>query len=290
MSPYAIAVSFTLASTALYALGYALAKVLAESLHPFEITFLRSALVLASVLALTMVKPAPLATIKRIAAPARPWAQRMTGAMLIFSTTLGVIGYWLVPITEAAALGFTAPVILAALGALWLKEKVSARRWIAVLLGFAGMLVVVRPGGELFTWYAAIPVASALSYATYQVMARRIRDVASAEDITTQGALMGVLMLAPAMLVLWRSPDLLTWGLVVIYTFLQTAALLFLAGAVRRAEVSALAPWHYARIAFALALDAAMFDRWPGLWALAGCLLIAAGGLVLAWPARKSNP
>ena len=287
MSPYAIAVLFTLASTALYALGYALAKVLAESLHPFEITFLRSALVLGSVLALTMVKPAPAATIKRIAAPARPWAQRMTGVMLIFSTTLGVIGYWLVPITEAAALGFTAPVILAALGALWLKEKVTARRWIAVLLGFAGMLVVVRPGGELFTWYAAIPVASALSYATYQVMARRIRDVASAEDITTQGALMGVLMLSPAMLVLWRSPDLLTWGLVVIYTLLQTAALLFLAGAVRRAEVSALAPWHYARIAFALALDAAMFDRWPGLWALAGCLLIAAGGLVLAWPARK---
>jgi drug/metabolite transporter (DMT)-like permease len=73
----------------------------------------------------------------------------------------------------------------------------------------------------------------------------------------------------------------------VIYTLLQTAALLFLAGAVRRAEVSALAPWQYARIAFALALDAAMFDRWPGLWALAGCLLIAAGGLVLAWPARK---
>jgi drug/metabolite transporter (DMT)-like permease len=101
---------------------------------------------------------------------------------------------------------------------------------------------------------------------------------------------MGVLLLAPAMLVLWRSPDLLTWGLVVIYTFLQTAALLFLAGAVRRAEVSALAPWHYARIGFALALDAAMFDRWPGLWALAGCLLIAAGGLVLAWPAKKPNP
>ena len=69
MSPYAIAVLFTLASTALYALGYALAKVLAESLHPFEITFLRSALVLASVLALTMVKPAPAATIKRIALP-----------------------------------------------------------------------------------------------------------------------------------------------------------------------------------------------------------------------------
>jgi drug/metabolite transporter (DMT)-like permease len=178
-------------------------------------------------------------------------------------------------------------VILAALGAVWLKEEVTARRWIAVLLGFAGMLVVVRPGGELFTWYAAIPVASALSYATYQVMARRIRDVASAEDITTQGALMGVVLLAPAMLVLWQNPDLLTWVLVVIYTLLQTAALLFLAGAVRRAEVSALAPWQYARIAFALALDAVMFDRWPGLWALAGCLLIAAGGLVLAWPAKR---
>jgi drug/metabolite transporter (DMT)-like permease len=236
---------------------------------------------------MNLAKPAPLALLERLAQPVRPWAQRATGAMLIFSTTLGVIGYWLVPITEAAALGFTAPVILAALGAVWLKEKVTARRWIAVLLGFAGMLLVVRPGGELFTWYAAIPVASALAYATYQVLARRIRDVASAEDITTQGALMGVVLLAPPMLILWRSPDLLTWGLVIIYTLLQTAALLFLAGAVRRAEVSALAPWHYARIGFALALDAVLFGRWPGLWALAGCLLIAAGGLVLAWPTRK---
>ena len=68
--------------------------------------------------------------------------------MLIFSTTLAVLGYSLVPVTEASALGFTAPIILVVLGALVLRETVTPRRWVAVALGFAGMLVVVRPGGN----------------------------------------------------------------------------------------------------------------------------------------------
>jgi drug/metabolite transporter (DMT)-like permease len=213
----------------------------------------------------------------------------MAAAMLIFSTTIAVYGYSLVPVTEASALGFTAPIILVVLGALVLRETVTPRRWVAVALGFAGMLVVVRPGGELFTWAAAVPVAGALTYALYQVMTRRIRGVANEWDATMQGALAGVVLLAPAMPWLWRAPDAGALALVVVYAAVQTAALLCIAGAVRRAEVSGLAPWHYSRIVFALALDAVLFARMPEAWALLGCGLIAAGGLVLAWP-RRARP
>nr|WP_272876005.1 DMT family transporter [Neoroseomonas soli] len=277
----------TLGAAALYTLGYALAKLLSATLDPVQITFLRSAIVLGGAVLWLPRLPDAGGAVRRLLSPPRARDQRLAAVALIVSTTVAVVGYALVPVTEASALGFTAPVILVVLGALVLREEVSARRWTAVALGFAGMLLVVRPGGELFTWVAAVPVTSALIYALYQVLTRRIRDVATERDVTLQGALVGVVMLGPAMPFLWRAPDAAALALVLLYTAVQTVALLCLAGAVRRAEVSGLAPWHYSRIVFALGLDALLFARFPGGWALAGCALIAAAGLVLAWPRRK---
>jgi drug/metabolite transporter (DMT)-like permease len=288
MSQPNLAILLTLAAGLLYTLGYALAKILSDALDPVQITFLRSALVLAGWgLWLTCAADRG-GAVRRLAAPPRARDQRLAAAMLIFSTTLAVLGYSLVPVTEASALGFTAPIILVVLGALVLHEHVTPRRWVAIALGFAGMLVVVRPGGELFTWAAAVPVASALTYALYQVMTRRIRGVADEWDATVQGALAGVVLLGPAMPWLWRAPGVADVALAALYAAVQTAALLCIAGAVRRAEVSGLAPWHYSRIVFALGFDALLFARLPGAWAIAGCALIAAGGLVLAWPRRAS--
>ncbi|HYF08120.1 MAG TPA: EamA family transporter [Acetobacteraceae bacterium] len=287
MSQSAAAILLLLLCNALYTLGYAIARLLADSLDPLEITFLRSALVLAAAMGLSLRVRDPGAAWARALAPPRAWDQRLAALVLILSTTLGVWGYALVPVTEASTLGFTAPIILVALGAIVLRERVEARRWIAVAIGFAGMLLVVRPG-TAFGWEAAVPVASALTYALYQVLTRRLRGAADERDAMVQGAIMGVLLLGPPMLILWRTPDAGSAALVVLYTLVQTAALAALAGAVRRAEVSALAPWHYARIVFALALDAALFGRLPDAVAIAGAALIAAGGLILAARARRA--
>lgn len=287
MTHAVLAILLTLAAAALYTLGYALAKVLSASLDPVQITFLRSAIVLvAAVLWLPRLAD-PAGAVGRLLMPPRAKDQRIAAVALIVSTTIAVIGYALVPVTEASALGFTAPIILVVLGAVVLRERVDARRWTAVALGFAGMLLVVRPGGDLFTWAAAVPVTSALIYALYQVLTRRIRDVANEWDVTLQGALVGVVMLGPAMPFLWRAPDFAALALVALYAAVQTVALLCLAGAVRRAEVSGLAPWHYSRIVFALGLDALLFARFPDVWALSGCAFIAAAGLVLAWPKSR---
>lgn len=289
MSQAALAVLLTVAAGLLYTLGYAIAKILAATLDPVQITFLRSAVVLVGAAAWLPRLPDPAGALRRLLAPPRAWDQRLAAAVLVGSSALAVVGYWLVPVTEASALGFTAPIILVLLGAGLLREKVTPRRWIALALGFGGMLLVVRPGGELFSWTAAVPVSAALTYALYQVMTRRIRGVADEWDATLQGALAGVVLLGPAMVVLWRAPGPGDLALVVVYGAVQTAALLCIAGAVRRAEVSGIAPWHYSRIVFALAFDAILFGRVPGAFALAGCLLIAAGGLVLAWPRASSD-
>ncbi len=272
------AIGFTLLCNALYACGYALAKVLSAELDPIQITFLRSALVLSVWGGVMAPRPGALA---RAIAPPSAWAQRAAGAVLIVSTLLGVLAYALLPVTEAAALGFTAPLITVVLGATMLRESAGPRRWVAVGCGFAGMLLIVRPGGEVFRAAALVPIASALTYALYQVQMRRLRGAARASDGVVQAAIMGVVLLGPALAWVWQPFGWQTGALVVLFTALQTGGLSALAAAVRRAEVSAIAPWHYARLIFALILDAAVFSHFPAPLALAGCALIAAGGLLL---------
>jgi uncharacterized membrane protein len=84
------------------------------------------------------------------------------------------------------------------------------------------------------------------------------------------------------MLLLWRPLDGTALVLMLVYTAVQSAALLALAASVRGAEVSAIAPWHYSRLVFALLMDATLFGRLPPFEAIAGALLIAAAGLLLA--------
>jgi drug/metabolite transporter (DMT)-like permease len=124
-------------------------------------------------------------------------------------------------------------------------------------------------------------IAAALAYALYQVLVRRLRGVADAGDAMVQGALCGTVLLVLPTLVVWRTPSPGVLALVVLFTAVQTAALAALAAAVRRAEVSVIAPWHYSRLVFALGMDALLFGRVPPLEALAGAGLIAAGGLLL---------
>ncbi|TDH59815.1 EamA family transporter [Dankookia rubra] len=275
------AILFALLCNLLYAVGYALAKLLSGSLDPLEITFLRSALVLVAAMGVTGARPGTGAAWRHALAPPRAWDQRLAALALIASTTISVFGYALLPVTEASALGFTGPIILTACGALLLRERVDGRRWAALGCGFAGMVVMLRPGGGLFAVTSLVPVAAALAYALYQVLVRRLRGVASANDALVQGALCGTLLLALPALVAWRMPSVPVLALVVVFTAVQTAALAALAAAVRRAEVSAIAPWHYSRLVFALAMDALLFGRVPPVEALAGAALIAAGGLVL---------
>ncbi len=275
------AIAYALLCNLLYAIGYAVAKLLSAQLDPLQITWLRCLLVLAAAAGLSWRLPQPAAAWRRAAAPPRARDQRLAGVALIAATGISVYGYALLPFSEASTLAFTGPIILTALGALALREKVPPRRWLAVGLGFAGMLVVLRPGGGLLRWEALVPISGALAYALYQVLVRRLRGVASESDAMIQGAIVGLVLLGPPMLLLWRP---LAWGsvaLVLLYTCIQSAALASLAAAVRRTEVSALAPWHYSRLVFALVLDALLFGRAPPLESLAGAALIACGGLLL---------
>ena len=275
------AIGYVLLSSLLYMLGYSLSKSLVGTygLSPVQVTFLRCALVLGGG-TLALAWPRSGVTGPRLWRPVRVWEQRAAAAALVASNILAIFAYSLMPVTEASALGFTAPLLLTALGGLLLKERVSINRWLGAALGFAGMLLIVKPGTGHATIGIIMSIGAALTYAVYQVLVRRLRDVATALDTALQVALVGVVLLSGAMVLFWRPISWAGFGMAALFTLVQTAALASIAAALRRGEASRLAPWQFSGLLWAMALDALMFGGMPSIGAAVGGGLIVAGGLL----------
>lgn len=195
------------------------------------------------------------------------------------SNVLAIVAYSLMPVTSASALGFVAPLLLTALGGLVLRERVSILCWLGTAAGFAGMLLIVRPGAGASILGIAASLGGAGAYAVYQVLVRRLRRTATVLDTTMQVGLMGTVLLAGSMIAFWRQVGPSALALVVLFTVVQTVALACLAAALRRGEASRLAPLQYSGLLWAMLLDAAMFGLRPSGASLLGGTMIVAGGV-----------
>lgn len=277
----AAAIGLTVLAGLLYVLGYTLSKGLVtdHGLSPLQVTFLRCVVILVVGVAATA-WPGNTLTWRRLLRPERAWEQRAAAAALVASNALAVLAYTLLSVTAASALGFTAPLLLALLGGLFLREQVSLGRWLGTLLGFAGMLLIVKPGGEAGLLGIAAAFAGAFTYAVYQVVIRRLREVATTRDTILQVALVGVILLAVPVAADWRPLSLVSAGLVVMVTVVQTAALASIAAALHRGEASRLAPWQFSGLLWAMALDAIVLHATPTPGSLLGACLVIGGGVL----------
>lgn len=283
------AIWLTILSGLLYVLGYALSKSLVRDhgLSPLQVTFLRCVAILLVSLAATA-RPGTGMTWRRLLRPERAWEQRAAAAALVASNVLAVLAYTLLSVTAASALGFTAPLLLALLGGLVLHERVSPGRWLGTSVGFVGMLLIVKPGGQAGLFGIAAAFGGALTYAVYQVVVRRLRAVASTRDTIVQVALVGVVLLAVPVAADWHPVDLASAGLAVAVTAVQTGALASIAAALHRGEASRLAPWQFSGLVWAMGLDAVVLHAAPTPGSLSGAALVIGGGVLaqaLASPA-----
>jgi drug/metabolite transporter (DMT)-like permease len=281
------AVGLTILAGLLYVLGYALSKSLVanDGLTPLQVTFLRCAVVLVGGLG-AAAWPGGRVTWRRLVRPEKAWEQRAAAAALVVSNALAVLAYALLPVTAASALGFTAPLMLTLLGGLLLRERVPLGRWLGTLLGFAGMLLIVRPGGEASMLGIAAAFGGALTYAVYQVMIRRLRDAATTLDTILQVALVGVVLLAALVAADWRPVSARAAALVLLVTAVQTAALASIAAALHRGEASRLAPWQFSGLLWAMALDALLLQVVPTLGGLVGGGFVIGGGVLAQMAGR----
>jgi drug/metabolite transporter (DMT)-like permease len=210
--------------------------------------------------------------------------QLLRGFLMILSSVFFFSVLKRVPLAEGTAMNFMAPFFVMAMAPWLLGEPHRLHRWIGVAVGFAGMLVVVRPGGQLDCEGVLLGVLTAFTFALFQISTRR---VAHDDPLTTNfyGGLFGTVVLTLALPFYWETPQLAPWQWALL---ISTGVSGFLghwlqAAAYARAPATLLAPFVYLQIISAAGLGWAIFGQLPDAVTWAGFALIVAGGLGVAW-------
>lgn len=192
------------------------------------------------------------------------------------------------PLAEATAIYFTAPLLMVALSSRWLGETVRPAQWVAVWVGFAGMLLIVRPGSNLPLFGSVLMAISALCYAVFQLLTRQLAGQIAAPVQYAHMASVCLTVTAVATVVVWpqRWPSAAEWGILLLGAVASCGGQLLMLAAYKRVPASTLGPLNYLQLLLVVAISAAWFGLVPDRWALTGTALIAAAGLYLLWPRK----
>ena len=218
----------------------------------------------------------------RMFRPQRMKAQCVRAAAVIFATLAFYEGLIVLPLAECIAIVFVAPILTALISSRYLGERATSATWAALAGSFLGVLLIVRPGGELFSWPALYPLIAAVGLALYQVTTR---VVSQADDprvtmfFSSIVVFMAFSLLLPLGFAAPRSGSDL--GLMLLVGVLGAAGQLMLTFAFRYAQAALVASVGYSAIVWSVAIGWLMFGHIPDGWSLLGMGVIAVFGVVL---------
>ncbi len=229
--------------------------------------------------------------------PTRAWRSLQTAhprlhllrALLLLSTSLlGFFSVKYMPVGEFTAIIMLTPMVTTLLAATFLKEQVSALRWLLVAGGFCGALLVAQPGGATAGWTLLLPMGCTLANSVYQILTSRMARTEHAMTLNFYSGWGGALVLTAALPWIWQTPaDGQTWALLCLTGATGTLGHFALGAAFGRAPAATLAPYLYAQIGFAMLAGWLVFSHVPGRLEMAGIALIAVCGATAAWLAAR---
>jgi drug/metabolite transporter (DMT)-like permease len=250
-------------------------RVVTDAVHPFEAAFFRNLFGLMVVLPLlggrlSMVRTHRLGRLALMACG-------HLIAMLLFFTALTQL-----PLAEVTALSFTKPLFTTLGAALILGEVVRARRWTAMLIGFAGVLIVLQPGAETISPYAGLVLLSTLSIAGTTLLIKTLTRTESTPTIVLYQSVFMTLFSLPFCLFVWQTPDLATWLLMALTGVLGTAGWLSFTRAFALADASAVMPFEFAKLPLTALIAYILFAEVPTVWTWVGGAVIFGSTVYIA--------
>jgi drug/metabolite transporter (DMT)-like permease len=202
----------------------------------------------------------------------------MRAALAIIAMVTSFTALSLMPLAEATALGFTAPIFASILAVLVLGEPMRLRRWSAVAIGLLGALIILRPGIATFQPVALLALTAALAGAIATIVLKVMTRTERPGTVVTYMALFTTpLALLPALFV-WQEPTLAQLGLAALLGFAGTAAHYCMSGALGSADATVVVPFDYLRLPAVALLAYLVFGEVPGIWIWLGGAVIAASG------------
>lgn len=226
----------------------------------------------------------------------RPWMNLLRGALHGAASLLFFVAVKYMPLADVFAIYFVEPFMLTALSALFLGDKVGWRRWMAIVVGFGGAMIVIQPSYEIFGLKALLPVFCAFLFSLYLFLNRAIGAADSPLTMQTMSGIGGTIFMAGAMFVGSSlgnadfTPSLpASWLGLVLLLILGTIsgyAHMLVVKAFRLAPLSLLAPFQYFEIISATVLGYALFGDFPNVSKWIGIAIIVASGLFIIWRER----
>jgi len=284
-----IFISATLAAPAMDSI----AKLLADQISATQVAFIRFALQVIILIIFIAFMPTKAKVMPKSPLPTILIGTVLASALVIYFTSLK----WL-PLADATAIFFIEPLCLTVMSHWFLGEHVGWRRYLAILVGLLGAVIVIRPSFAEFGWPAVLPAIAALLAASYMILTSKLTRSEHPLTIQLSSGLGGFLFLGA--ILIWGSaadiqqftfiwPDLRQWVLLILAALIGVALAVGFVYALKLSKASFLAPFGYFEIVSAVILSAVLFNEIPDLLTWLGISIIIGSGLFVLWRERATR-
>ena len=207
--------------------------------------------------------------------------QLLRSVLLLITTGLFFFALRHVPLADASAVMLIAPIIVTALSVPLLKEHVGVRRWAGVVIGFAGAILIIKPGMNAAQLAIFLPAAAAICYAVYQISTRFLSHSDPVLTTLLYTASIGALLTSIAAPFVWTAPSFADWSLMALLGVLGGIGHFALIKAFTAAPAATVAPFNYTNMIWAIGYGYLVFGDFPDIWTIVGATVIAASGLYI---------
>jgi drug/metabolite transporter (DMT)-like permease len=278
-----IGIALMCGAVALFACLDTTAKYLNTQMDSLEIAWARYT----SAFVLTLIVSNPL-THSDLLRTRSPKLQIIRSVLLVGSTALNFLGLRWLQLDEALSIIFTFPFIVAIISGPLLGEWIGLRRWSAIGFGFAGVLLITRPGLGGMHPAALITLGATICYGFYAVITRIVSRVDSNQTSLFYSNAIGALLMLPVIAFVWQPPANWVIALMLAMTgVLGSAGHYFLIAGHKLAPASVLSPFIYTQLIWVVILGYLVFDHVPNGWTMAGAAMVIGSGLYLLYRERQ---
>ena len=251
-------------------------KLLGRTLHPFELSFFRY------VIGFLMLAP----IFWRMGRPALVTNRIGLHLSRLILATIGQTGIFIavvnLKLADATALWFSKPLFTTVVAIFILSELVPARRWIATIIGFMGVIIMLRPGAGVIDPYALVAIGAALSMAMANILIRLMAPTESPNQILFYYHIGGIALLAAPAIWFWQTPIGVEWGLIALLGAGQTLGMICFVRGFSIGEANAIGPSEYVRLIYAGLIGYFLFGETLDIWTLVGGAVIVGSTLFIA--------
>ena len=224
----------------------------------------------------------------QLAKTTRPWLHVSRSALMLIATSLFFFALRYLPLADAVAIHFIAPILITAFSIPILKEQVGWRRWAAIFVGFIGAMIIIRPGGVATHWAALLPLGSAICYAIYQILTRIASKTDSTQTSLFWTSVFGVGVTSLFVPFVWIAPTFMEWVMMVGLGGMYGVGHYLLIRGLEIAPASRLSPFLYTQIIWATLFGLIFFGQFPDLITIVGAAVVIVSGLYIWWRETKS--